>query len=276
VQPGATIRYLPQEPDFEGHATTLAYAKQVCAGDDHYQPANPEALGLRGDEDLRIVRRRARRTALARVLAPRPISCCWTSDQSSRSHHTNGWKRTWQSPQCARHHQPRPRFLSNLSRSTAWLDRGQIKRSTAALVPSRPGANEVLAEEERDQHKLDRKIVNEEIGCATASPAPQAQPSSRLGIFLRCASSGATIGCCGNAIWRFGSDKSGKLIIEAKGIGRTYGDRRSSRFLDPVQRGDLIGIVVPRRRKTTLIEMRPAAAAGQRHHRVAPISKWRR
>src|SRR6185369_2761240 len=27
VQPGATIRYLPQEPDFSGHATTLAYVE---------------------------------------------------------------------------------------------------------------------------------------------------------------------------------------------------------------------------------------------------------
>jgi ABC transport system ATP-binding/permease protein len=26
-QPGATIRYLPQEPDFSGHATTLAYVE---------------------------------------------------------------------------------------------------------------------------------------------------------------------------------------------------------------------------------------------------------
>ena len=27
IQPGSTIRYLPQEPDFAGHATTLAYVE---------------------------------------------------------------------------------------------------------------------------------------------------------------------------------------------------------------------------------------------------------
>src|SRR6267142_5986589 len=35
VQPGATIRYLPQEPDFAGHATTLAYVEAgLGPGDD--------------------------------------------------------------------------------------------------------------------------------------------------------------------------------------------------------------------------------------------------
>src|SRR6202158_3288763 len=38
VQPGATIRYLPQEPDFAGFGTTLAYVEAgLNPGDDHYQ-----------------------------------------------------------------------------------------------------------------------------------------------------------------------------------------------------------------------------------------------
>src|SRR6202049_2399257 len=53
VQPGATIRYLPQEPDFAGFATTLAYVEAgLGPGDDHYQARYVlEQLGLRGDED---------------------------------------------------------------------------------------------------------------------------------------------------------------------------------------------------------------------------------
>ena len=54
------------------------------------------------------------------------------------------------------------RFLSNLSRSTAWLDRGQIKQIDRGFSAFESWRDEVLAEEERDQHKLDRKIVNEE------------------------------------------------------------------------------------------------------------------
>ncbi|MDO9060481.1 MAG: ATP-binding cassette domain-containing protein, partial [Bradyrhizobium sp.] len=75
VQPGATVRYLPQEPDFSGFATTLAYVEDgLGPGDDHYQARYIlEQLGLHGDEDpAHISGGEARRTALARVLAPSP------------------------------------------------------------------------------------------------------------------------------------------------------------------------------------------------------------
>src|SRR5262249_56516533 len=54
------------------------------------------------------------------------------------------------------------RFLTNLSRATAWLDRGQIRQIDRGFAAFEAWRDEVLAEEERDQHKLDRKIVNEE------------------------------------------------------------------------------------------------------------------
>src|ERR1700685_2897987 len=51
VQPGATVRYLPQEPDFTGHPTTLSYGEAgLGPGDDHYQARYVlEQIGLRGD-----------------------------------------------------------------------------------------------------------------------------------------------------------------------------------------------------------------------------------
>src|SRR3954468_3193264 len=75
VQPGATIRYLPQEPDFGSHATTLGYVEAgLGPGDDHYQASYLlEQLGLHGDEDpAHISGGEARRAALARALAPSP------------------------------------------------------------------------------------------------------------------------------------------------------------------------------------------------------------
>src|SRR5260370_40889514 len=53
VQPGATVRYLPQEPDFSGFATTLAYVEAgLNPGDDHYQaPFILEPLGLHRREN---------------------------------------------------------------------------------------------------------------------------------------------------------------------------------------------------------------------------------
>src|SRR5215472_17156653 len=53
VQPGVTLRYLPQEPDFADHATTLAYVEAgLGPGDDRYQARYLlERLGLRGDDE---------------------------------------------------------------------------------------------------------------------------------------------------------------------------------------------------------------------------------
>ena len=75
VQPGATIRYLPQEPDLSAHPTTLAYVQAgLGPGDDPHQARfYLEQLGLGGDEEpARLSGGEARRAALARVLAPAP------------------------------------------------------------------------------------------------------------------------------------------------------------------------------------------------------------
>ena len=53
VQPGATVRYLPQEPDFGEHKTILAYVESGLApGDDQHQARYLlEQLGLTGEEN---------------------------------------------------------------------------------------------------------------------------------------------------------------------------------------------------------------------------------
>src|SRR3954471_17014953 len=72
AQPGATVRYLAQEPDLSGFSTTLAYVEAVLApGDDpHRARYLLEQLGMTGDEEpSRLSGGEARRAALARVLA---------------------------------------------------------------------------------------------------------------------------------------------------------------------------------------------------------------
>src|SRR5438046_6893084 len=54
------------------------------------------------------------------------------------------------------------RFLSTLSRATVWLDRGETRRIERGFAHFEDWRDAVLAEEEREQHKLDRKIVAEE------------------------------------------------------------------------------------------------------------------
>src|SRR3954453_5761274 len=75
VQPAPPTPSRPQEPDFAGFATTLAYVEAgLGPGDDRYQAQYLlEQLGLRGTEDpAELSGGEARRTALARVLAPSP------------------------------------------------------------------------------------------------------------------------------------------------------------------------------------------------------------
>ena len=75
LQPDATIRYLPQEPDLTGFASVADYVAAGLGphGDGHAARYLLEQLGLRGDEDpAQLSGGEARRAALARVLAPQP------------------------------------------------------------------------------------------------------------------------------------------------------------------------------------------------------------
>jgi ABC transport system ATP-binding/permease protein len=77
AQPGATIHYLPQEPDLSGFANTLAYVDagfSVEATDGRHRALYLlRELGLSGKEDpASLSGGEARRAALARALAPSP------------------------------------------------------------------------------------------------------------------------------------------------------------------------------------------------------------
>ena len=75
VQPGVTVRYLPQEPDLSADRNVLSYVQNGLApGDDANRPAYLLAkLGLTGEENPAYLSGgESRRAALARVLAPEP------------------------------------------------------------------------------------------------------------------------------------------------------------------------------------------------------------
>jgi ATP-binding cassette subfamily F protein uup len=264
VQPGATIRYLPQEPDFGEYKTTLAYVEAGLApGDDHYQARYLiEQLGLTGNEDpAHVSGGEARRAALAHVLAPSPDILLLDEPTNHLDLPTIEWlEAELESRRCAlviiSHDR---RFLSNLSRQTAWLDRGQIKQIDRGFSAFESWRDEVLAEEERDQHKLDRKIVNEEHWLRYGVSGRRKRNVKRLGNLHELRDQRRTYrGATGNAsLAAAEADKSGKLVIEAKGISKAYGERKIvDNFSIRVQRGDRIGIVGPNGAgKTTLIEM---------------------
>jgi len=264
VQPGATIRYLPQEPDFGDHRTTLAYVEAgLGPGDDHYQARYLlEQLGLTGEENpANISGGEARRAALARVLAPSPDILLLDEPTNHLDLPTIEWLEAEldgrRSALVLISHDRR--FLTDLSRATAWLDRGKVRQIDRGFAAFEAWRDEVLAEEERDQHKLDRKIVNEEHWLRYGVSGRRKRNVKRLGNLHALREQRRTYkGAAGSAnLVAAEAEKSGRLVIEAKNIGKSYGDQQIVEgFSIRVQRGDRVGIVGPNGAgKTTLVNL---------------------
>ena len=264
VQPGATVRYLPQEPDFSGFATTLAYVEAgLGPGDDPHQARwLLEQLSLTGEENpAQISGGEARRAALARVLAPAPDILFLDEPTNHLDLPTIEWLESeLESRRCAlvliSHDR---RFLENLSRATIWLDRGTTRRIDRGFAHFEAWRDEVLAEEERDQHKLDRKIVAEEHWLRYGVTARRKRNVRRLGGLraLRQARRDYRASAGKASLATSTADASGVLVIETEHISKSYDDRPIvTDFSIRIRRGDRLGIIGPNGSgKTTLLSL---------------------
>jgi ATP-binding cassette subfamily F protein uup len=264
AQPGASIRYLPQEPDFGDAPTVLAYVEAGLGPHDgpHQARQMLDALGLTGSEEpRRLSGGEARRAGLARVLAPNPDILLLDEPTNHLDLVTIEWLESeLKSRRCAlvliSHDR---RFLETLSRVTVWLDRGLTRRLEIGFRDFEARRDEILAEEEREQHKLDRKIVAEEHWLRYGVTARRKRNVKRLANLQTLRETRRTHrGPTGSAeIAASEAAPSGALVIEAKDIGKSYGERAVVRdFGTRVLRGDRIGIVGPNGSgKTTLVRM---------------------
>src|SRR5215207_9471409 len=264
LQPGATVRYLAQEPDVTGFSSALALVEAgLGPSDDPYRARYLlEQLGLTGDEDpARLSGGEARRCALAQVLAPQPDVLLLDEPTNHLDLPAIEWLeselKSVRSALVLISHDRR--FLQNLSQATVWLDRGVTRRLDRGFAEFETWRDAVLEQEERDQHKLDRKIVAEEDWLRYGVTARRKRNIRRLGALqaLREARRSYRAAAGKAALTAAAADPSGTLVIEADRVAKSYEGRPIvGDFSIRIQRGDRIGIVGPNGSgKTTLINL---------------------
>src|ERR1700686_4851729 len=264
IQPGTVVRYLPQEPDLSQAASTVAYVEAgLRPGDDRHAARRLlEQLGLTGQEDpAKLSGGEARRASLARVLAADPDILLLDEPTNHLDLTTIEWlERDLDSRRTAlvivSHDR---RFLSTLSRSTVWLDRGETRRLERGFAHFEDWRDAVLAGEERDLHKLARRIVAEEHWMRYGVTGRRKRNMRRVGRLQALREQRRTYrATAGNAtITASSAAPSGAQVIEAAGIGKSYDGRPIvSDFSIRIQRSDRIGIIGPNGSgKTTLINL---------------------
>jgi len=264
LQPGVTIRYLPQEPDLTGYATTLDYAAAgLEAGNDpHRARYLLEHLGLTGSEETgRLSGGEARRAALARVLAPEPDILLLDEPTNHLDLPAIEWLEaelaSLRSALVIISHDRR--FLSDLTRATVWLDRGVTRRLNKGFSGFEEWRDTVLEEEETTRHKLDRQIVREEHWLTYGVTARRKRNVRRLeglhNLRQERRDQKRQLGAVKISVAE--ADLSGKMVLEADHISKRFGDRVIvDDFTTRVIRGDRIGIVGANGAgKTTLIKL---------------------
>ncbi|MDB5649846.1 MAG: hfaC, partial [Hyphomicrobiales bacterium] len=231
-QPDATVRYLPQEPDLTGFTSVMAYVEAGLGPHDDLHRARYllGELGLTGDEDpSRLSGGEARRAALARVLAPEPDLIFLDEPTNHLDLPAIEWLESelasLRSALILISHDRR--FLQNLSRATVWLDRGKTKRLDRGFGEFETWRDKVLEEEERDRHKLDRQIVNEEHWVRYGVTARRKRNMGRMArlsdLRTQVREARRVVGDVKISVTE--GRTSGKLVVEAEGVSKSWGDR---------------------------------------------------
>jgi ABC transport system ATP-binding/permease protein len=269
-KPDATIRYLPQEPDFFAFADVAGYVEAGLGPNDDRNAARYllEQVGLRGDENpAALSGGEARRAALVRALAPAPDILLLDEPTNHLDLPAIEWLEAELGARrgalvLISHDR---RFLTNLSRATVWLDRGKARRIERGFASFEAWRDDVLAEEERELHKLDRKIVAEEHWMRYGVTARRKRNVRRVAELqaLRETRRDARRAAGSVAMSAAEAERSGALVIEAKDISKSFGAGPVvADFSIRIQRGDRVGIVGPNGTgKTTLVRLLTGALA---------------
>ena len=261
IHPGVRVGYMEQDPDLTAFSTLGDYAFSDLDEADHYK-VEIAAEGLKFDPD-RLVRTASggerRRAALAKLMAENPELMLLDEPTNHLDIEAISWLETTlresrNSFVVISHDRT---FLTELTRSTLWIDRGSVRRLDQGFGSFESWRDKVWEEEDDQRHKLNRKIKAESRWAVEGISARRKRNMGRVRALeeLR-AERASQIKRQSNAAMALDSGKkSGVKVIEAKNLSLAFGEFKIFDNLSlTVQRQDRIAIVGPNGvGKTTLI-----------------------
>jgi ATP-binding cassette subfamily F protein uup len=263
IPPGVTVGYMEQDPDLSRFATLGEFAASgLPEGQDYrlavvaeglkFDPAVPVATASGGER---------RRAALAKLLAEAPELMLLDEPTNHLDIQAIEWLEAELSNTRAAfvlisHDRA---FLRALTNATLWLDRGVLRRRENGFESFEEWRETVWAEEDEARHKLDRKIKAEARWAVEGISARRKRNMGRVRALQQLrADRAAQIRRQGTAALALESGPtSGKKVIEAEKISKTYGDKPIIKdFSLRVLRGDRVAFVGPNGvGKTTLLKL---------------------
>jgi ATP-binding cassette subfamily F protein uup len=264
VTPGARVRYLPQEEDFSRYATAREAVLDALGPDeDPFRAlALMDVLGLTGEEDpKRLSGGEAKRVALAAALAPEPDLLLLDEPTNHLDLPTIAWLEEelsgLRSAIVLISHDRA--FLSRLSRATIWIDRAEARRIPEGFAAFEAWRDRFFEEEEAAQQKLARAIEREEHWLRYGVTARRKRNVRRLANLatLRAQRRDFRGPDGGVRMAATEAEASGKIVIEAVGVSKGFGERRIASNLSlRIARGDRIGVIGANGAgKTTLVNL---------------------
>ena len=263
VPAGTRVGYMEQDPDLSAFATLGDFAAagvgeaeawRVAAAAEglKFDPARPVATASGGER---------RRAALARLLAEAPDLMLLDEPTNHLDIQAIGWLESTLSESRAAfvlisHDRA---FLRRLTRATLWIDRGEMRRQDKGFDAFEDWRETVWAAEDEARHKLDRKIKAEARWAVEGISARRKRNQGRVRALaaLRAERAGQIRRQGTAALALDSATQSGRRVIDARGIAKSFGDRVILRPFDlRVMRGDRVAFVGPNGAgKTTLIKM---------------------
>jgi len=151
-------------------------------------------------------------------------------------------------------------FLSRVTQRCFWLEERKVRRLDAGFAEFDAWADQISASEAENARRLDKAIEREAYWMARGVTGRRARNEGRRRrlIALRGEKAERLRLARGElAIGAALADPSGRLVIEARGLTKTYGDRTLLRgFSTRIMRGDRVAVVGPNGAgKTTLVKL---------------------